>query len=161
MDTSYITCPNQNVSLPPKWASLHLSKWHHHSHQHFLILCIKPNSKFCCSIFESHDTPSISSQLHCFHPNLSPQDLSQRLCDNLLMHRALTCISTVSSLHSSWSSIVSLIKSLPCWKPSHGSPSHSNENQTPSLQVARAKKGPHLPSLISSIPPSPYRALVP
>lgn len=111
-------------------------------------------------------TPSISSQPLCFHPSGSPHDLSRRLCDKHPIHPALTCAFLQSlSPHSSWSSIISLIKSRPFWKPCRAPPrprSQPNENQTPGLQAAGARMGPHPPPLISPRPPAfPHRALVP
>lgn len=73
MDTSYRTCPNQSAPLAPKWAFLHLSKWHHHSshcsRQHFLIPYIKPNSKFCWLLLWKR------SWLQAFLPNPSASTL--------------------------------------------------------------------------------------
>lgn len=128
-------CPTSS----PMSFFLPLSKWHHHSSHCscpcFLILCIKPNSEFCWTHLWKR------SRLQAFLPNSSASTLVQVPMtfhwDSVISTCPHLCFFTVSfPLHSSWSSIISLIKSCPCWKPPQGSPSHPNENQTPGLQAA-------------------------
>lgn len=170
MDTSYRTCPNQSAPLAPKWAFLHLSKWHHHSshcsRQHFLIPYIKPNSKFCWLLLWKR------SWLQAFLPNPS----ASTLVEAPMTFHGDSAISTQCIQLSPvpfYSPFPHIAPGVPLLAWSSHAPSENpavpppprsqpNENQTPGLQAAGARMGPHPPPLISPRPPAfPHRALVP